>query len=71
MRIKIRLHPGASEDKIKEVSKDNYEVWIQQHPVQGKANVALLRFMKKHFKALDVKLLWGLKSRKKILEIVE
>lgn len=69
MRIKIKLHPNSSQEKIKEIEKDNeYEVWIKEKPIEGKANEQLIKVLKKYFKK-QVKINSGLTSRNKIVDI--
>lgn len=98
MKIKIRLHPGSSQQKIEKISEDSeyatsaevrkrscpseirgksagkikefphYEVWIKEKPIEGKANLALEKFLKKYF-GKPVKVVKGFKSRKKVAEI--
>jgi uncharacterized protein (TIGR00251 family) len=69
MRIKIKLHPNSSQEKIEEILKDKeYEVWIREKPLDGKANEKLIKFLKKYFKK-SIKIVSGLKSREKIIEI--
>ena len=69
MKIKIKLHPNSSQEKIAEIEKDKkYEVWIKEKPVDGKANAYLEKYLKKHFKK-DIKIVSGFSSRIKILEV--
>ncbi|HOC97032.1 MAG: hypothetical protein BWY36_00752 [Candidatus Diapherotrites archaeon ADurb.Bin253] len=69
MKVKIKLHPNSSQEKIKEVEKDkSYEVWIKEKPIDGKANKELIKILKKHFKK-DVKITSGFTSRDKIIEL--
>ena len=44
MKIKIKLHPNSSQEKIIEISKDNYEVWLKDNPIDNKANKSLVKF---------------------------
>jgi uncharacterized protein (TIGR00251 family) len=69
MRIKIKLHPSSSQEKIEEIEKDKtYEVWIKEKPIEGKANEELVKILKKYFKK-QVTIVRGLKSRDKVVEI--
>jgi uncharacterized protein (TIGR00251 family) len=70
MKIKIKLHPNSSQEKIKEIEKDKeYEIWIKEKPIDGKANEELIKTLKKYFKK-SITILHGLKSRDKIIELV-
>ena len=67
MKIKVRLHPNSSQEKIKQIG-ENYEVWLKEKPIDNKANLKLVKMMKKYF-GLQVKIISGLNSRNKILEV--
>jgi len=69
MIIKIKLHPNSSQEKIEKISDENYEVWIKEKPIDGKANFYLEKFLKKYF-GKPVKLKSGFTSRNKIIEII-
>jgi uncharacterized protein (TIGR00251 family) len=69
MKIKIKLHPSSSQEKIEEIVKDKeYEVWIKEKPIDGKANEELIKVLQKYFKK-SVKIIHGLKYRNKIVEV--
>ncbi len=69
LKIKVKLHPNSSQEKIIEIEKDkSYEVWIKEKPIDGKANEKLIKMLKKYFKK-DVEITSGFKSREKIVEI--
>ena len=71
MKIHIKLHPSSSQEKIQEIEKDKeYEVWIKEKPIDGKANEELVKILKKYFKK-QVRVVHGLKSREKIVEIMD
>lgn len=69
MKIKIKLHPNSSQEKIVEIEKDkSYEIWIKEKPIDGKANEELVKFLKKYFKK-NIEIVSGFNSRKKIIDI--
>ena len=69
--IKIKLHPGSSQEKIKEIDKNKeYEVWIKEKPIDGKANEKLVKVLKKYF-GKEVKISSGFTSRNKIIDIID
>jgi uncharacterized protein (TIGR00251 family) len=69
MKLSIKLHPNSSQEKIEEIEKDKkYEVWLKEKPIEGKANLELIKILKKHFKK-DIKIISGFSSRKKIIDI--
>ncbi len=68
MKIFVKLHPSSSKEEIKKLEESFYEVWIKEKPLENQANKALEKIMKKYFRK-PVKIVRGLKSKKKILEI--
>jgi len=70
MKIEIKLHPNSSQEKVIKTSEKEYEVWIKEKPLEGKANEELTKILKKYFKK-PVKIIRGLKSRKKIVEVTD
>jgi uncharacterized protein (TIGR00251 family) len=69
MKIQIKLHPNSSQEKIEKINEEEYEVWIKEKPIEGKANIYLEKYLKKHF-GKQTKVIKGLKSRDKIVEII-
>lgn len=70
MKIKIKLHPNSSQEKIVRIAEKEYEVWIKEKPIEGKANSVLERFLKKEWKK-DVRIISGFSSRIKFVEVEE
>jgi hypothetical protein len=69
MIIKVKLHPNSSQEKIEEKKKDKeYEIWIKEKPIDGKANEELVKVLKKYFKK-QVKITSGFNSRIKRVNI--
>ena len=68
MKIKVKLHPNSSQEKIKILKDNEYEVWIKEKPLDNKANTELIKLLKKHFKK-DVKIKSGFTSKNKIVEV--
>ena len=68
MILKIKLHPNSSQEKIKKIDEENYEVWLKEKPAEGKANLELIKLLKKEFKG-EIKIKSGFTSRKKSVEI--
>lgn len=69
VKVKIKLHPNSSKEEIKKIYETDYEVWIKEKPVDGKANAYLEKLLKKYF-SKDVKIVSGFSSRRKIVEIL-
>jgi len=69
MKIKVKLHPNSSQEKIEKISEISYEVWIKIKPIDGKANIYLEKLLKKYFKR-QIKITSGLTSKNKIIELL-
>jgi len=69
MKIKIKLHPNSSKEEIKQISEKEFEVWMKEKPVDNKANLELIKMLKKYFKK-EVEIKSGFTSRNKIVEIL-
>jgi uncharacterized protein len=69
--LKIHLLPRASRDEICGLHGDAIKVKVTAPPVEGKANVALQRFIaeKLNLAASQIEIVAGQHSRKKILKI--
>ena len=68
MQLKIKIHPSSSQEKILRISECEFEVWIKEKPIDGKANDSLEKFLKNYFKS-KVKVIHGFTSRNKIVEV--
>ncbi|MDP3918954.1 MAG: DUF167 family protein [Nanoarchaeota archaeon] len=64
--IKVKLKAGRSEI-VKE--GDSYVAYLKSEPEKGKANLELIKIAKKFFKK-DVKIVSGLTSKRKVIEIL-
>lgn len=65
--IKIKVKAGSKEEKIEK--KDNYYlVWVKERAIEGKANKAVLKLLKKYF-GKQVRILKGVRSREKNINI--
>jgi uncharacterized protein (TIGR00251 family) len=69
--LKIYLRPRASRDAICGLHGDAIKVKVTAPPVEGKANVALQRFIadKLNLSASQIEIMAGKRSREKILKI--
>jgi uncharacterized protein (TIGR00251 family) len=54
--------------RIKIEKNKEYEVWIKEKPIDGKANEELIKVLKKYF-GKSVKIVHGFKSKKKVIDI--
>ena len=69
MNLKVKVHPGSSREEIKRID-EGYEIWLKERAVDGRANTALIKLLKRYLSAEDVKIKSGLNSRRKIVEVI-
>lgn len=71
-RIEVKVFPKSSREEI--IEKDGIiKVYVKAPPDKGKANEAVLRIIAKKYKTKKskIKIIRGLVSRKKVLEVSE
>lgn len=71
MKISIQIKPGSKKEGIEILSETEWVVRVKEPAVEGKANAAMIEAIaeKLNLPKSKVKLLHGLKSKKKIVEI--
>ncbi|MCD6227720.1 DUF167 domain-containing protein [Candidatus Micrarchaeota archaeon] len=68
MKLWVKVFPKSREDKV--IVKDNIiEVRVKEPADKNKANIAVVKLLKKHFGA-DVRLVSGATSRRKLVEVM-
>ena len=67
MKLKVKLHPNSSREKVEKVD-EFYHVWLKEKPVDNKANVKLVKVLKKYF-GKEVEIKSGFRSRMKVVEV--
>lgn len=67
MIIKIEVHPNSGRQEIIKNGQD-YIVYLKSSPVDNKANIELMKLLKKYF-GKSGKIKSGFTSRNKIVEI--
>ena len=68
MKINIKVKSSSSQEKVEKIDDQNYLVWLKEKPIDGKANVKLMKILRKYFKK-EVEITSGLTSKNKIIEI--
>jgi len=73
MKINVRVKPGSKQEKIDEIDKNNFTIWLKEKPDKGMANKGLIKLLKKYFKVpiSNIRIQSGLKSKNKVVEIEE
>ena len=69
MKLKIKVQPNSGRQEIIQLSEDEYKVFLKKSPEDNKANLELIKLLKKHFKS-DVKIIKGHTSKNKIIEVI-
>lgn len=73
MIIRIRVKSGSSKQDIIKISDNNYVISLKERAEDGKANLELIKLLKRYFKnkcsIKNIKIIKGLKSRDKVVKI--
>ena len=67
MRISITVKPSSRDDRVEEQEDGSLVVRVKAPAKGGKANIAVIRLLSKHFKR-DVRMVSGFTSHIKIVE---
>jgi uncharacterized protein (TIGR00251 family) len=68
MIIKIKVKPGSCKQEIIKIKDNEFIVYLREKPENNKANLELIKLLKKHFHK-NIKIIKGLKNRNKIIEL--
>lgn len=68
--VGVKIHPNSSKEEIKRINDGSFEVWLKEKAEKNKANMKLIKLLKKYFKK-SVKIKSGANSRNKIVEVIE
>ena len=68
MIIKIKVKPHSGKQNIEKLNKEEYLINLKSEPVGNKANLELLRLLKKKFRK-RIRIVKGKTSRNKIIEL--
>jgi hypothetical protein len=66
--LSVKVRPNAPETKIISQNEKEFTIAIAAPPEQNKANIELIKFLSKHFRA-EIKILRGLKSKIKLIRV--
>jgi uncharacterized protein len=71
MRISVKVQPRSSKEQVVKNPDTGIKVYLKTAPVDGKANVALVRILSEYFSVNKsrIKIITGRQSRNKIVEI--
>ena len=71
MIIKIKVKPNSGKKEVQKISDDEYIVSLKERAENNKANIELIKLLSKELKVSsnNIKIIKGLKSKNKIIEI--
>ncbi|MBR9706057.1 hypothetical protein GOV14_03420 [Candidatus Pacearchaeota archaeon] len=69
MKIKVKVKPNSLTSCVQQISEFDFLVQLKSLPVKGKANLELLKLLKKHFKK-SPRIIKGKTSQVKIIELL-
>ena len=71
MKIFVSIKPNAKINKVEKTDESHFKVWVKKSPVDGKANLALVKILAGHFDIAPsrVSIVSGHSSNKKVVEI--
>lgn len=72
MQLKVRVRPGAKQNRLGEKMADGtIKISLTAPPTEGRANQTLIEFLSRHFRVAksQIKIIRGLKNKNKIVEI--
>jgi uncharacterized protein (TIGR00251 family) len=70
MKIQIKVKPNARTEELSQEG-DSFIIKVKEPPREGRANQAVIKLLAKHFcvPQSQVRILNGLKSRNKVIEV--
>ena len=66
--IKVKVKPNSKKQGIIKINENEYVVYLKSKTENNKANIELLKLLKKYF-SKEVKIIRGLKSKYKFVEL--
>lgn len=71
MRIYVRVIPRSSRNEVKKVSEGDFRVKLTAPPVDGKANIMLLKVLSDYFNVpkSSLRIVGGKSSKTKMVEV--
>ncbi len=69
----VTVKPGSKKGPLVIVGKDELTVYLREKPVEGQANIALVKLLASHFHVpkTSIRIKSGVRGRKKLVEISE
>ena len=72
MKIRVKIKPNSRTEELSQEG-DSFIVKVREPPREGKANQAVIKLLAQHFGVPQsrVRILSGLRSRNKVIEVAE
>ncbi len=71
MYIKIHVTTKARKERVEKVGPDHWNIWVKEAPVRSLANQRILEIMRMEYPGVDVRLVSGHQSPRKIVRVGE
>ncbi len=68
---RVKVKPNSKKEKVEKINDFNYVVSVKELPIEGKANEAVIKSLAEFLRISpsQIRVISGLKSRQKILEV--
>lgn len=72
MKISVSIKPNAKAKKVEKVDEGHFKAWVKESPVEGKANLALIKILADYFDIASsrINIVSGHSSKRKVIEIL-
>lgn len=73
MIINVKAKPSSKREEILKLDKNNFEIHVKEKAEKNKANLSLIKLLSNYFNvpSSNVRILKGLNSKNKIIEVSE
>lgn len=68
MRLNIKVQPNSGRQEIKQISENEYKIFLEKSPEDNKANEELIKLLSKKFNS-KVNIIKGRTSKRKVIEL--
>ena len=70
MKILIIAKPNSKEERIEtNPMGEGFIIYVKESPIQGRANMAVIKILQEYFHTRNIKIISGWTSRNKIIEV--
>lgn len=69
MKIFVKAKPNSNKNKVEKINDLNFVVSVKEPPVNGMANMAIVKALSEYFHTSKVRIVSGHISRQKVVEV--